>query len=274
MCSGSSCHAVCFLLQNLSIRFNNLFAIDNLVVLKSAEHLKAAERDRLAKEAELRDATQPLVVCAHGRLDLTQKFFALCAKKGFVAEFWPPFANRVAEWAQRLARERRVRLSEEAAHLLADLVGPDLLALAAEIDKLVAFVFPGTEIDADGVAACAGNVHRHNAFDLADALGQRDRQRALGLLRRVHALVGHFRRLWQVKELLDSGAPEGQIERAVGLRGFRLQPLLGQSRLYTRADLRRFLHSAAALDLRLKSTRTAPSVLFDALVLEVCARPA
>ena len=128
-------------------------------------------------------------------------------------------------------------------------------------------------------------MHRHNAFDLADALGQRDRQRALGLLRRVladerealrvlHALVGHFRRLWQVKELLDSGAPEGQIERAVGLRGFRLQPLLGQSRLYTRADLRLFLHSAAALDLRLKSTRTAPSVLFDALVLEVCARPA
>jgi len=184
-----------------------------------------------------------------------------------------------------LARERRVRLSEEAAHLLADLVGPDLLALAAEIDKLVAFVFPGTEIDADGVAACAGDVHRHSAFDLADALGQRDRQKALGLLRRVladerealrvlHALVGHFRRLWQVKELLDSGAPEGQIERAVGLRGFRLQALLGQSRLYTTADLRRFLHSAAALDLRLKSTRTAPSVLFDALVLEVCARPA
>ena len=135
------------------------------------------------------------------------------------------------------------------------------------------------------VAACAGDVHRHSAFDLADALGQRDRQKALGLLRRVladerealrvlHALVGHFRRLWQVKELLDSGAPEGQIERAVGLRGFRLQALLGQSRLYTTADLRRFLHSAAALDLRLKSTRTAPSVLFDALVLEVCARPA
>ena len=263
----------------------SLFAPQSLVVLKSAEHLKAAERDRLAKEAELRDATQPLVVCAHGRLDLTQKFFALCAKKGFVAEFRPPFANRVAEWAQRLARERRVRLSEEAAHLLADLVGPDLLALAAEIDKLVAFVFPGTDIDADGVAACAGDVHRHSAFDLADALGQRDRQKALGLLRRVladerealrvlHALVGHFRRLWQVKELLDSGAPQGQIERAVGLRGFRLQALLGQSRLYTIADLRRFLHSAAALDLRLKSTRTSPSVLFDALILEVCARPA
>ena len=263
----------------------SLFAPQSLVVLRSAEHLKAAERDRLAKEAELRDATQPLVVCAHGRIDLTQKFFALCAKKGVVAEFRPPFANKVADWAQRLARERRARLSEEAAHLLADLVGPDLLALAAEIDKLAAFVFPSTEIDADAVAACAGDVHRHNAFDLADALGQRDRQRALGVLRRVlvderealrvlHAVVGHFRRLWQVKELLDSGTPGGQIERAVGLRGLRLDALLSQSRLYTVADLRRFLHSAAVLDLRLKSTRTSPFVLFDALVLEVCARPA
>src|SRR6266540_4084480 len=49
----------------------SLFASQSLVVLRSAEHLKAAERERLAKEAELRDATQPLVVCAHGRVDLT-----------------------------------------------------------------------------------------------------------------------------------------------------------------------------------------------------------
>jgi DNA polymerase III, delta subunit len=135
----------------------SLFAAQNLVVLRSVERLKAAERERLAAEAELRDATQPLVVCAHGRVDMTQKFFALCAKKGFVAEFRPPFANRMPGWAQRLARERGARLSEEAAQLLADLVGPDLLALAGEIDKLVAFVFPGTDIDAAAVTACAGD---------------------------------------------------------------------------------------------------------------------
>lgn len=262
----------------------SLFAAQTLIVLKSAEQLKAAEREQLAKEAAWRDAAQPLVVCGHGRIDLAQSFFALCAKKGFAAEFRPLFAHQVPAWAQRLAHERGVRLQEEAAHLLSELIGPNLFALAAEIDKLAAFVFPQTDIPADAVEACAGGLYKHTVFDLADALGQRDRKRALWLLQRVlvdergalpvlHALVGHFRRLWQVKELADGGASEDHIERAVGLRGTRLRAVLGQGRLYSRSDLQRFFHRTASLDAKLKSARTSPLALFEALILEMCARP-
>ena len=261
----------------------SLFAAQSLVVLKSAERLKAGERERLATAAELRDATQPLVVCAHGKVDLRQQFFALCAKTGLVAEFRPPFANQLPGWAMRLAREKEISLSEDAAQLLADLIGADLLALAMEIEKAAAFVFPAREISADDIAACVGDLHQYDAFDLAQALGQRDRQRALNLLRRVltndsealrilHALVAHFRRLWRVKDLLTSGAPEMQIEREAGVRGQRLRMLLSQSKLYSVSDLRRFVHNAATLDLTLKSSRCSPANLFDALVLEMCAR--
>lgn len=262
----------------------SLFAPQTLVILRSAEQLKDAERDRLAKEAVFRDASQPLVVCAHGRVELTRKFFSLCSKTGFAAEFRPPFANQLPSWAQRMARERKLRLSEDAAQLLAELIGPDLLALATELDKVAAFIFPETEIKAEAVAACSGDVHQHTAFELADALGQRDRKKALGLLRQVladerralpvlHALVGHFRRLGQVKDCQEQRMPEAQIERAIGLRGQRLRVLLGQGRLFSGADLRQVLHRAAALDMTLKSARTPPRVLFDALVLDMCKRP-
>jgi DNA polymerase-3 subunit delta len=262
----------------------SLFASQTLAILRSAEQLRDAERERLAQEAEFRDASQPLVVCAHGRLELTRKFFSRCAKTGFAAEFRRPFANQLPGWAQRLARERRLRLSDEAAQLLADLIGPDLLALSTELDKVATFVFPDTDIDAQAVAMCTGDVHQHGAFELADALGLRDRKKALGLLRQVltderravpvlHALVGHFRRLWQLRDAQDQGLPEAHIERTLGLRGQRLRRLLNQSRLYSVPDLRRVLHRAAALDRRLKSARTPAGVLFDALVLDICARP-
>jgi DNA polymerase-3 subunit delta len=259
-----------------------LFAAQEVVVLKSAERLKAAERERLAAAA-LRDASQPLIVCAHGKVDLRQQFFSLCAKTGIAAEFRPPFANQLPGWALRLARERGVTLSEEAARLLADLIGADLLALAAEIEKTAAFVFPAKEISAEDVTACVGEIHQYDAFDLAQALGQRDRQRALSLLRRVltnenealrilHALVAHFRRLWRVKDLLSSGASEAQIEQEIGVRGQRLRALLSQSKMYSVNDLRQFMHKAASLDLILKSSRSSPAGLFDALILEMCAR--
>lgn len=221
---------------------------------------------------------------AQGRVDLEQSVFALCAKKGVTAEFRPLLAQQVPAWAQRLAQERGVRLHEEAAHVLSELIGPNLFALAAEIDKLAAFVFPQTEVSAEAVEACTGSLSHYTVFDLADAVGQRDRQRASVLLQRVlvderggvpllHALVGHFRRLWQVKELTEEGVAENHIERAVGVRGNRLRALRNQARLYTRSDLQRFFHRTAVLDVKLKSVRTPPVALLAAFILEMCERP-
>jgi DNA polymerase-3 subunit delta len=261
----------------------SLFTAKNLIVLKSAERLKAADRERLANEAERRDATQPLVVCGNGRLDTSQKFFERCAKVGLAAEFRPPFANQMPGWMQQFARERNVQVTDEAASLLVDLIGTDLFALTAELDKLVIFVSPQTQIDVEAVSACVGDLHVSSVFDLADALGQRNQQKALGLFREVltddrealpvlQALVGHFRRLWQVKELLASGVPEAQIERTVNVRGLRLRALVSQSRFFSVTDLRTLFRRMAELDVVFKSARTSPAALFDELVFAVCRR--
>jgi DNA polymerase III delta subunit len=73
--------------------------------------------------------------------------------------------------------------------------------------------------------------------------------------------------------MVGSGRPEEEIAQTVGLRGQRLRLLLGQSRLYTVADLQQFWHRVTALDQTLKSSRTAPLALLEALVLETCTRP-
>ena len=261
----------------------SLFAEHQLIVLKNAGQLSAADRERLATEAELRDESQPLVVCVQGKANLSQKFFSVCAKRGFVGEFRSPFVNQIPGWAQRFARERGVRLNAEAASYLADHIGTDLLALSTEIDKLVAFVFPTTEIDQEGVRQCVGTLHQHSAFELADALGQRNEKRAVRLVQQVlsdekralpvlHALVSHFRRVWQVKDLSEANAPRGQIERAAGLRGNRVRALVAQSRVFSYSDLRRVLRHAAQLDRALKSSPTSPRFLFDAFILEACGR--
>ena len=259
----------------------SLFAERQLVVLKGAGQLSAADRERLATEAELRDESQPLVVCMQGRANLSQKFFSVCATRGFVGEFRSPFINQIPGWAQRFAREKGVRLNAEAASYLADHIGTDLLALSTEIDKLVAFVFPTTEIDQAVVRQCTGDLRQHSAFDLAEALGRRNSKRAVRLVQEVlsdekralpalHALVSHFRRVWRVKDLSDVNAPSSQIERVVGLRGQRLRALVEQSRVFSGADLRRILQHASQLDLALKSSPTSPRLLFDAFILDAC----
>ena len=72
----------------------SLFAPQALVILRSAEQLKDEERERLGKEAELRDAGQPLVVCAHGRLELNRKFFRGAQKRASPPNFGGPLPIR------------------------------------------------------------------------------------------------------------------------------------------------------------------------------------
>ena len=263
----------------------SLFATQSLTVLKGAGQLRAEERERLAAAAELRDESQPLVVCVQGRANLNHKFFSTCAKRGFVGEFRAPFDSQMPGWAQRLARERGVRLTREAASLLADRIGPDLFALATEIDKLAAFVFPETDVDHAAVEQCAGDLHQHSAFELADALGARNARRAFGLLQRVlnddkqaipvlHALVSHFRRLWKAKDATnarpDRGGQAGQRQKPAGPYGKQARALAAQSRAFSYRDLHRVLQHAARLDLAFKSSPTSARALFDAFILDVC----
>ena len=263
----------------------SLFASQSLTVLKGAGQLRAEERERLAAAAELRDESQPLVVCVQGRANLNHKFFSTCAKRGFVGEFRAPFDSQMPGWAQRLARERGVRLTREAASLLADRIGPDLFALATEIDKLAAFVFPETDVDHAAVEQCAGDLHQYSAFELADALGARNARRAFGLLQRVlnddkqaipvlHALVSHFRRLWKAKDATnarpDRGGQVGQRQKPAGPYGKQARTLAAQSRAFSYRDLHRVLQHAARLDLAFKSSPTSARALFDAFILDVC----
>lgn len=263
----------------------SLFATQSLTVLKGAGQLRAEERERLAAAAELRDESQPLVVCVQGRANLNHKFFSTCAKRGFVGEFRAPFDSQMPGWAQRLARERGVRLTREAASLLADRIGPDLFALATEIDKLAAFVFPETDVDHAAVEQCAGDLHQYSAFELADALGARNAQRAFELLQRVlnddkqsipvlHALVSHFRRLWKAKDVAnaqpDRGGQAGQRQKPAGPYGKQARALAAQSRAFSYRDLHRVLQHAARLDLAFKSSPTSARALFDAFILDVC----
>ena len=88
----------------------------------------------------------------------------------------------------------------------------------------------------------------------------------------LQALVGHFRRLWQVKELLASGVQESQIERTVNVRGSRLRALASQSRLFSATDLQALFRRMAELDVVFKSARTSPAALFDELVFAACRR--
>jgi DNA polymerase-3 subunit delta len=274
-----------------------LFVSEQVVVLKAAEQLNAREQDTLLQALIERKGGTPVILCGHrpfdpsarlragsaqSRLGQHQKLFAYCAREGVAVEFRPLFASQISAWVQREAKEQGCSFTEEAASMLADLVGADLGALRHEIDKLCLFVEPKKRVGAADVAVVVGSVRTHSVFELADAVGRRNGRDALLILRRVLAegesaigllglLVSHLRRVWWGKEMLAQGKREEEVGAALRLWGGRLKAVVEQARLFSPFTLASVFARAADVDLALKSSRGDPRLLLEDFLLSLCA---
>jgi DNA polymerase III subunit delta len=136
-----------------------------------------------------------LVAAAGGKAD------AMLREHAVTVEYEELTGDRLPRWIAHRASEQRATLTPEAAALLQQAAGPELAALAAEVDKLVSYArgaaattgvpveSPGdglaVTIDADAVAAVVGVRRGATLSDLLDRIAARDAAGALPLIEHV-----------------------------------------------------------------------------------------
>src|SRR5262249_34455361 len=140
------------------------------------------------------------------------RFFAALRERGALIAFEPPRQRDLPGFIGQEARARGARMREPAARLLAELIGPDLGALAQAVERLALYAGPDRPIEEDDVAACVVDTRVRSVFDLLSAVAQGQTEQALRLTRRmideresplgvVAMLARQFRQLTLVREL-------------------------------------------------------------------------
>ena len=87
---------------------------------------------------------------------------------GHVVVAWPIKPHELADWIERRARMRGLRLARDAVQLLADRVEGNLLAAAQEIDKLV-LLADAAPVDAQRLESLVADAARYDVFRLLEA---------------------------------------------------------------------------------------------------------
>ena len=113
------------------------------------------------------------------KLDRVRKFYSAVRD---VVEMRRADADEARAEAQSLAGRAGVSLDAEALDLLVESLGADLARIAVEIEKLALFSGGSRPATVDDVAALVPDARATTIFALVNALGRRDRTRALGLL--------------------------------------------------------------------------------------------
>jgi len=200
-----------------------------------------------------------LVLLARGKA-ASRLTDAVAAAGGEARDYPGPKPWEMPRWVSDRAAAEGLRLDSEGAKALVAAVGHRRPArLAREVERLSVLAHPRTELSADEVRRLAASESTAGAYDLADALVDGDRAGALRLAealrasedrpgRLVFPVVRRLREVHRAAGLVEGGASERQVAKAIGLSPYAAKRTMGRARGADRDALERALCAFADLE--------------------------
>jgi DNA polymerase-3 subunit delta len=186
---------------------------------------------------------------------------ALCKKHGRVLAFEVPKPSNLHAWVRSEFERLGARADAEASRALVELVGEDVVALAGEAEKIVAWA-AGEPIGRREVEQLAAPGREATAWAVTDAWGARDVAAVLAAcelaLERKEpfvlavGLAGHVGRVRSAQALAEEGLRTREIAGRLKMKEFPARKALQHAERYSREELDSALIRLAELDAALK----------------------
>ncbi len=194
-------------------------------------------------------------------------------------------------WAVAAAHQAGLRLEPDAARELIDALGADMMLVSSELEKLLLYATGRGKITLGDVETMVLAAKQRSLYELTDAIGTRDRVRALALLHGLlnssdageDAAIGHLymlaRTFRQMLVILEKNVRDSRAIWQALWQGFRMPPfaaddLIRQARRYqSRRDLTRALRLVARADLELRSSPPDKRLVLERLVYDLASEP-
>ncbi len=204
---------------------------------------------------------------------------------GYYFHLGAPSGRDLDAWAHRAARQQGLDLAPAARQVLCELVGGDLRALLAEIEKLALLQAErGAAPSAEEIPELVMDQAELEVFAVTDALVAGDGGEALRAWRRLAAwgtdtyattpaVTAHLRRLVAVAVAFAEGLTDaGEIARATRLNPWMVSnKLLPQARRLGAADCRELLDACLDCERTQKSRPIPPELALEHLLLTAAA---
>jgi DNA polymerase III subunit delta len=208
------------------------------------------------------------------------------AAVGMMREFRPFSAEKregptlLADWTKDRARSKGATLAPDALRLLTTHVGYDPRLMDQELEKLSVYTGEHKKVTEADVRRLVTSVREADIFEMVDALGRRESQRAIILLHQMldegkaalyllTMIVRQFRIMLEVKELFALGMSEPEIAHELRLHEFVVKKGNLQARPFTFDQLTRIYEALAATDEAIKTGKLHDVLALDLLVAEI-----
>ena len=182
-------------------------------------------------------------------------------------------------WIKGQFQKARMEAEPGVVNFLAEAIGPDLWRLKTEIDRLTALK-GGNVLALEEVESLVRGEIEPDIFEMIDALGQKNKKRALQTLDQqlqkgkppsylVSMFAYQFRNMLLVKELLTQGLGFSEIQRTSGLHPYPLKKAIAQARFFSFSQLREIFQKIVDLDTKLKYSKVPSQIWLERFIFQL-----
>ena len=214
-----------------------MFAERQLVVVKEAQMMKSLEELAVYCQHPLESTV--LVIAMHGAsADKRKSLYKTVSKMGVVVDSQALRDYEVPRWIPMFYQTKGLRITPDAAALLAEHAGTDLAKIAIETEKMLKNLPEGTsEVNASDIEKNVGISRQFSIFELTKELSMKNAAKALRIAAyigsaakfampmAVSALYTHFYRILKYEALLMKDPRPGNDVKAkvLGVNPFFFQ---------------------------------------------------
>ena len=216
-------------------------------------------------------------------------------KVGKVEEYSRLKGRGLVSWMKNRMKEKGKTLSEESADYLVEVVGDHLHDLDNVLEKVFLSVGEKGTIGLSDLEEISSEVKVSTVFDLTDAIGHQNLEKALGMLGKameskaiafrkeeqgskvgdpipllLSMMAKQYWSMLTIKEMSSHRRDVGEVAKELGASPWSIKKLMDQGRNFSEASLREGIRKCHLTDLAIKKTGGPKDLLMEKLVIDLC----
>src|SRR3990172_10973057 len=182
----------CDILSATDIKSSNVISIAEtlpvmtncrVVVVKDIDSWASKEREGLISYINNPSPTTCLILTA-AKLDKRERFANTIDKKGVMVLCQPLSKNQLGGWIRQEVKRSGKTINDDAAQMLSDMAGSDMMSLRNDIEKLTLYCMDKKTISLSDVTKVSNNIRSVSVFEVINAIFDRRLKDAILALKR------------------------------------------------------------------------------------------
>ncbi len=271
-----------------------MFSQYRFVLVREADHMDEGKVEAVMEYIKKPSSSTCLVLCGQ-TIGPWKKYRKEIERVGKLNEYIRLRGKALVHWIQDRMAEKGKTLPEESAEYLVEVVGDHLYDLDNALEKVFLSVGEKRTIELSDLEEITSAFKVSTVFDLTDAIGRRNLEKALGVLGKamesraivfkkeeqgskfgdpipllLNMMAKQYWTMLVIKQMSSHRRNVGELAKALGTSAWNVSKLMDQARNFSEASLQEGILKCHQTDLVIKRSGGPKDLLMEKLVIDLC----